>query len=579
MILNALVKRYADAGGAPSGWQVREVAYALVLAEDGELLEIRPLGNPDDKKVRKMKLMLPAELVRAGINAYMVAYFLCDDGNFMLGYDARKFESASKLHKRLLADIDTPAAKAIVAYFGRSASPLAAPFAEATKDALTAKYVFEVNGRRVDYDDGGEAIREAWQRESDGGAQDAAGDMLCLVTGEQDRVVRLHDKIKLSGVTMSKQPLISMNDQKSFRSYGAETGDPPAQIGSRASFAYATALNDLLDSPDHHKSLGKDTLVYWAEGGGEAEAAVFTMEINPQPDQDAELASVFAQLTAGTLPNLEGILWQRPFYVLCLSPNAARISVRFFFSDSFGEIARRVAEHYANLAIYSARNEKYQHIPPWMIIAETTVARQGEMKKASDAPPVLGGQLLRAIVTGARYPASIYNAILARIRAGEEVNRTKVAIIKATLLRNYPNDEGREVLCVALNEESRNKAYVLGRLFAVLEKLQKEATDSPLNSTICDQFFSTASASPGSVFPFLMSRSVHHEHKLTETRKRYYGKLKQQLLGTQEVDGDAFPNAWTLQDQGRFVLGYYHQIQSFYTTKSDKTNEEDDDDV
>ncbi|MDR0897812.1 MAG: type I-C CRISPR-associated protein Cas8c/Csd1 [Oscillospiraceae bacterium] len=572
MILNALVKRYADAGGAPPGWQVREAAYALVLAEDGELLEIRPLGNPDDKKARKMKLMLPAELGRSGKNAYMVAYFLCDDGNFMLGFDPQKFESASKLHKRLLADIDTPAAKAIVAYFERGVSPLAAPFAEATKDALTAKYVFEVNGRRVDYDDGDAAIREAWQQESDGGAQDAAGDTLCLVTGEQDRVVRLHDKIKLSGVTMSKQPLISMNDQKSFRSYGAETGDPPAQIGSRAAFAYATALNDLLDGPDHHKSLGKDTLVYWAEGGGEAEAEVFTMEIDPQPDQDAELASVFAQLASGTLPNMEGIAWQRPFYVLCLSPNAARISVRFFFSDSFGEIARRVAEHYANLAIYSARSEKYQHIPPWMILSETTIK-----KSTADAAPLLGGQLLRAIVTGARYPIPLYNAMLTRIRAGEDVNRTKAAVIKATLLRNYPNDEGREVLCVALNEESRNKAYVLGRLFAVLEKLQQDTAAGRLNSTIRDKYFATACASPGSVFPTLLRLSAHHERKLTEAGKVYYGKLKQQLMNKLEVDGDPYPTAWALQDQGRFILGYYHQTQAFYTKKSDKTNEEEND--
>jgi CRISPR-associated protein Csd1 len=360
-----------------------------------------------------------------------------------------------------------------------------------------------------------------------------------------------------------------MNDQKSFRSYGAETGDPPAQIGSRASFAYATALNDLLDSPDHHKSLGKDTLVYWAEGGGEAEAQVFTMEIDPQPDQDKELASVFAQLAGGTLPNLEGIAWQRPFYVLCLSPNAARISVRFFFSDSFGEIARRVAEHYANLAIYSARNEKYQHIPPWMILSETTIK-----KTTADAAPLLGGQLMRAIVTGALYPIPLYNAMLTRIRAGEEVNRTKAAVIKATLLRNYPNDEGREVLCVALNEESKNKAYALGRLFAVLEKLQQDTAAGRLNSTIRDKYFATACASPGSVFPTLLRLSAHHERKLTEAGKVYYGKLKQQLMDKLDVENNPYPTAWALQDQGRFILGYYHQNQSFYTKKSDKTNEE-----
>jgi CRISPR-associated protein Csd1 len=491
MMIGALVKRYTDAGGAPPGWQRRDVAYALVLAEDGELLEIMPLGDPNEKRNAKQSLLLPSiGSGRSGKNAYETAFFLCDDAGYLLGRDAKKFGSARKLHLRLLENIDTPEARAITAYFQRDVQPLAEQFD--AKDAATAKYVFFAGGKLIHYATCGDEVRAAWEGESAG----EAGDDLCMITGERDSILRLHDKIELRGVTMSKQPLISMNDQTSFRSYGAKPKDPPAQIGSRAAFAYATALNDLLAAENHHRYLGGDTMVYWAEGGGEDEAEIFSMMADPKPDDDAQLHSIMSNIAQGLLSNLDGIRWERPFYALCLSPNAARISVRFFYTSDFGSVALRVAEHYENIEIYSARKEKYHYVPPWMILSETTVK-----ESASDAAPLLGGQLMRSIVTGAPYPATLYNAILARIRAGKPVTRTKAAVIKATLLRNTndKNDEG--VLDVALNEEARNKPYVLGRLFAVLEKLQQDTAGGRLNSTIRDKYFSSACASPGSVFP------------------------------------------------------------------------------
>jgi CRISPR-associated protein Csd1 len=568
MIISALAKRYTDAGGAPPGWQRRDAAYALSLAGDGELQSITPLGDHSDKKTAKQSFLLPTTgSGRSGKNAFEKAFFLCDDAGYMLGQDSRKFDSAQKLHLRLLESIDTPEARAIAGYFRRGVQPKAAQFD--AKDAATAKYVFMVNNFLIDYETCGEEIRAAWENESAG----EAGDALCMITGERDSIVRLHDKITLRGVTMSKQPLISMNDQTSFRSYGSKPKDPPAQVGSRAAFAYATALNDLLTDKKHHQFVGGDTLVYWAEGGGENEAAFFGNILdatNLAEDEEETLHAVMANIAQGILSNMEGIQWERQFYVLCLSPNGARISVRFFFTGNFGDIVKYIAQHYANLEIYSSRNEKFHYLPPWMILSETTVK-----KSASDAAPLLGGQLMRSIVTGSRYPATLYNAILARIRAGEDINRTKAAVVKATLLRNYESKNDKEVLDVALSEKSENKPYVLGRLFAVLEKLQQDTAGGRLNSTMRDKYFASACANPQSVFPSILRRSISHERKLTEAGRIYYGKLKQTLMDKLDIEGDPYPATLNLQDQGKFILGYYHQTQAFYVRKDKTTAEEE----
>jgi CRISPR-associated protein Csd1 len=420
-----------------------------------------------------------------------------------------------------------------------------------------------------------------------------------MVTGELDSTARLHDKITLRGVTMSKQPLIAMNDQTSFRSYGGKSKDPPAQIGRRAATAYATALNELLASDKHRQFLGGDTVVFWAEGGGEAEAEEFGSALNPQPDDEPRLRSVMESLSRGALPYLEGITWNREFYVLCLSPNGARISVRFFHTGNFGDMVRRVAEHYENLEIYSSRKEKTKYITPQEIIAEATVKfnKLDEKKKNTraadlikDSPSPLGGQLLRTIVTGGRYPMTLYNAMIIQIRGGERINRIKVAVIKATLLRNFNIQEDKEVLSVALNEESTNKAYVLGRMFAVLEKLQQDSVTEivdgvyqnyKLSTTVRDKFFASACTNPAVVFPTILRLSVHHERKLSDGSKIKYDKLKQNIMDKLDIKNNPYPTTLSLKDQGIFILGYYHQMQVLYPSKNkdDITNEEDDTNV
>jgi CRISPR-associated protein Csd1 len=194
-----------------------------------------------------------------------------------------------------------------------------------------------------------------------------------------------------------------------------------------------------------------------------------------------------------------------------------------------------------------------------MILSETTVK-----KSASDAQPLLGGQFLRSIISATPYPTTLFNAMLTRVRAGEDVSRTKVAVIKAVLIRNYNESE---VTTVSLNPQSNDQAYVLGRLFSVLEQLQKKASGGDLNTTIRDRYFAGACANPAASFPTLLKLSMHHCAKLDDAR--FYEQCKTKLLGKLD-EATPFPSTLNLEGQGRFILGYYHQTQWFYSKTEEK---------
>ncbi|MDR2904002.1 MAG: type I-C CRISPR-associated protein Cas8c/Csd1 [Clostridiales bacterium] len=556
MILQALVKRYEDTQDVPPGWQKREVSYALEIDENGKLLTITSTGKPDDKKRGKLELILPTiGKGRSGKSAYQTAFFLCDDGNYILGLDPLKFESARKLHTELLKDVDTPAAKAIVAYF--QSPPELPQETREDKEYIQAKYVFSFHLRRVDFKDGDAAILESWNNAQ---ARKIPGKQIrCLATGREDEVVKLHDKVALPGITMGAQPLISMNDQTSFRSYGSKPGDPAAMIGQSAAFAYATALDALLKDKSHRMLMGGDTVVYWAEKGGDKEEDMFAHLLDPpKTDAAVELAEAAKRIVRGDY--VSDFNADCRCYLMCLSPNAARISVRFFYEDSFGNLTRNIRAHYARLAIVGDGRMPFSLLPIWLLLSETTLKQS-----AADAAPLLAGQVFKAVITDSLYPFTLYNAMLTRIRSGGSVNQTKAAVIKAALIKNFNESE---VTTVALNEQSENTPYVLGRLFAVLEMLQERANGS---SNVRERYFTSASANPGSIFPTLLNLSVHHSAKLDNPV--FFEKLKTTLIA--RLDGEnPFPAALAMDDQGRFIVGYYHQRQAFFTKKDTVDKEE-----
>jgi len=554
MIISALVKRYEDTKDTPLGWQQREVSYALNIDPNGQLVGINSLEVVNGKKREKRKLLMPIE--PPGRTSGIKAAFLCDNASYLLGIDSKrgqeKFKNSGELHKRILEGVQTPAAKAIVAYFEAGIPRNTADFIE-LKVIEKAVLIFQVDGKFVSFDH--EEERSAWDKCYEKEAEES---ILCLATGKQDSPEMTHSTIKLYGGQSSGSYLISAN-KDSFTSYGKTVNDRASEIGKYAAFAYVTALNALLKNEKHRKYFGGDTLVYWAEKGGEAEEELFGNIFDPPKlDEDAELSAAMERIVNGNKVIDPSI--SRIFYLLCLSPNAARISVRFFYQCEFGNLIQNISEHYDRLEIVSDNRTPFRLIPLWLILSETTVKGS-----ASDAQPLLAGQLLKSILTGVDYPLTLYNAIVNRIRAGAAVTQTKAAVIKAILTKNKSFNES-EVTTVSLNEKSMIKPYVLGRLFSVLERLQEKANGT---ATIQSRYFTSACINPGSVFPTLLRLSVHHSAKLDNPV--FFEKLKTDLLGRLD-DVIPFPTTLKLDDQGRFILGYYHQTHSFFT-KKDKTGE------
>lgn len=572
MIISSLVKRYEAKPTVPQGWQRRGASHALDISENGELLGVIPLeweeiiqvGNKKVSKIRKKIFNLPSPGVRS---SGVKGVFLCDNVGYILGIDEKrgveKFEAARELHMSVLKNVHTVTSKAIKAWFNVGiiatnidAINVAIPDAKALNQAT---FVFQVNGKNADYDD--LEIRNAW---NDYYSQaDCEEQILCLVTGEYDIPERIHDTLKLRGGQSSGSNLISAN-ANSFTSYGKTKDDRATEIGKYAAFAHITALRDLLDDEKHRQFLGGDTLVYWAESGKGEEEALFSWMSQPTESDSDKLNNLIKRLVDGNSIEPDKVSLNSKFHLLCLSPNASRISIRFFFTDSFGVILKNSLAHYRRLEIFKAGNDPFPYLPYRIILNETTVT-----KKSADITPLLGGQYMHSIITNSKYPMTMYQAIFKRIRAGEEISKAKAAVIKAVLAKNY--DES-EVTTVSINTQTDNKPYVLGRLFSVLEMLQKQASGGSLNSTIRDRYFASACANPGNVFPTILKLSNHHSAKLDNAV--YYEKLKAELLGKLDMEFP-FPKTLTLDDQGRFILGYYHQTQDFYTSKNKENNNEE----
>lgn len=415
---------------------------------------------------------------------------------------------------------------------------------------------FQVNGIFARDDT---AIQDAWSRHYDGGDGEP---QQCLVTGKLDTAVAVHPAIKgVIGAQSSGAAMISFN-APAFCSYGKEQS-LNAPVGKYAAFAYTAALNYLLADKTNRHQIGDTTVVCWAKGAEPqyTDFADFSLFGDNLPEEwtEDDLHDAMKKLADG-LPCPElSLNPDHPFYILGLSPNSARLSVRFFCRDSFGNLAKHVNEHYERLKILGSR---YRFMPLWALLRETV--NQNTTDKSPS--PVMAGAVARAVFTGSLYPASLLEATMLRIRAERDITPGRAAILKAYYTKNPHDLCPKEVLTVSLNESSTNIPYTLGRLFAVYEAVQ-EAANPGLNATIKDKYFNSASATPAVIFSILGNLSQKHLRKLEAGQRIYYEKQISALKG---VLGESYPTRLSLPEQGSFDLGYYHQNQFRYTKKEDK---------
>ena len=578
MILQTLTQYYEDllARGDIDrpGWARAKVSWGLELAPDGQLLAVLPLQDeqPRGKKTVLVPQMLavPEPVKRS---SGVAANFLCDNSAYLLGIDAKgkperaaqRFAACRALHQDILQDTPGSAAAAVRAFFAawQPASAAENPVLQPHWDELMqgGNLVFLTSDGTFVLDDAD--IRAAWQRRSS--TQDDAPLVRCLVTGQQAPLARLHPSIKgVAGAQSSGADIVSFNAD-AFCSYGHKQGGN-APVGSYAASAYTQALNYLLADREHRQTLGDTTVVCWAQGGQPAyQDACMEMLFSHGGLTETELLGLLDRLAHGKPVDWNGITLDPDthFYLLGLAPNAARLSVRFFRQDTFGALAENVQRHYNDLRIVRPANEKWETIPLYFLLQETV-----NKKDKDPAPaPQLSGDVLRAVVDGTPYPATLLNGVMLRIRAEREITRGRAAILKAYYLRRPHPLCPKEVLTVELNQECNVMPYLLGRMFSVLERIQQEALGSELNTTIKDRYFNSAMTHPAYVYPTLIKLAEKHLAKLSSGRQVYFSKQLTQLIGRLN---SSFPTQLTLPEQGAFIIGYYHQTQQRYTKKTEE---------
>ncbi len=583
MILQALVDyfdRMVDKGGLERpGWQPAKVSFGLEVDQNGVIARVVPLqvpvkrGNKD--ALAPQEIYVPAQVKRA-VN--IAANFLCDNSSYILGIDGKGkperarscFEAAREMHVRLLGNSPLPEARAIVNFFNNWR------IEDADKCEALKEYKDEIiAGGNLAFMFGTKYAKDIpeFKRIWDDEYNAAEGEIMqCLVTGERGVIATLHPNIKgFPGAQSSGASLVSFN-APAYESYGREGAQGAnAPVGARAAFAYTAAINSLLGDGRHRQHLGDTMALFWAEDAQEVYCAVF-MAMAGDIVTDKDMNIVMNKLAQGLDCDWDGIPLhpENKFFILGLSPNAARLSVRFFLRDSFGRFAANMRDHHERLEIARPKFDERRLLSFWQLLDETVNQKSRDKKPI----PNLVGELERAVLLGENYPATLYNMVQMRIRAEREITRGRAAIIKAYLMKNTlssreeANTKYEGALCVNLNENCNYPAYVLGRLFSVLEEVQSAANPN-INTTIRDRYFNSACATPAIVFPQLIKLAQAHLKKLSEGGSIYYNKRITELLGSLNSE---YPRRLSLYDQGIFQLGYYQQTQKRYEKKEDKQN-------
>ncbi len=592
MILQALVEYYEtlEKSGKVTrpGWCAAKVGYALELGEDGALRRVIPLKiekQKGKKTVWEPQVLKVPEMVTRSSGE--TANFLCDHSGYFLGIDnkgkpersKRCFQSAKKKHLEILEGTESKEGQAIRRYFETWDPDTAGenPVVSEVLDELIAgsNLVFWVNGH---YAQETEELTKLWasyrERKTDGPTG------ICLVTGQKTEIARIHGNIKgVPGAQSSGASLVSFN-APAFESYGKEQSFN-APVGTYAVYAYMTALNHLLADKEHVTAVGDTMVVYWSEDGSDEYQNVFSVMMEPTMDNYKVVDGLLKNLASGWTVNVPGVERRispdQKFYILGLAPNAARLAVRFFYQDSFGNILMNIKAHYDRMEIIRPAKTQLRYLGINRMLEETV------NKKSRDKKPLpnLAGAVYRAMISGERYPNALYQTVLGRIRAEQDnkekgiykVTMGRAAIIKAFFLRN--GNYGKEEITMALNENSENTAYLLGREFAVLEAIQEDANPG-INATIKDRYFNAACAAPASIFPILFKLKNSHIRKLNSKSKEVYyekmlGQLQDKIFVADGVDG-AYPKRLSLEEQGMFILGYYHQTQKRYEKKVKEEN-------
>jgi CRISPR-associated protein Csd1 len=580
MILQALYEYYQrkaadpESGIAPEGFEWKEIPFLIVIDKEGRFVRLEDTRDGEGKKKKAKIFLVPqGEKKASGIKANL----LWDGPEYIVGANPRARDDVKKRHAAFIdryrsafaSHLHDPNISAMLKFIESDA--VSRIEASAT-DAGLWKELLESNanisiriedtGHSIISDDISDFIDESSGEENTKG--------ICLIRGEADSIPNLNPSIKgVRNAQPTGAALVSFN-LPAFRSYGKEQ-NINAPIGEKAVFAYTTALNTLLASESNRMQLGDSTTVFWAQKKDTAFEKVVKSfffapgKLKDDPDRDAlDAKQNLLSLISGIPPDE----METKFYILGLSPNAARVSVRFWHQGSIGDFCAKMRQHFDDLDIVAPPYDQCRMSLQYLL--GSTVLDW----KSENIPPNLAGNVMRAVLNGSPYPETFANQCLRRVRAESDVTRVRASIIKACLNRKMRivNSKNEKEMAVGLDPSNMNVGYRLGRLFAVLEKIQEDANPG-INATIRDRFYGAASSNPVAVFPQLLKLKNHHLSKI----ENQGFKIAHEKRLAEIFDGlpGNIPAHLVMDDQARFAIGYYHQRQALFTSNKENTKGEE----
>ena len=569
----------------PDGFGKQTVHFRIVLSENGDLKDIIPITETNEKKKASKEIILPIRTQKPGIESNFIEHrplYI-----FGLNYEkdafspddktdkARKSHAAFVKHElEFFERLDSPVCKAYKNFVKKwiPENETENPILRAIgKDYKNSYFGFSL-GAGCDELEADEQFVEKYKKsfaEKSEEKQDEAKSV-CGILGEKASVARLHDKIKFPGGQASGCPLVCMKES-AYESYG-KTQSFNSNVSEKAMKKYTSTFNKLLSDRRHYTVIGDMVLVYFAmKNDDSAECSIFSAFLGNIDAQKAEdnISSIVQKMKSGFTTDDESIQNlvtddKITFYIAGLTPNSSRICQKFIYRGSFGEMLNNLIKHQKDLSI----NENNSR-PVYF----SSIAKELKSPKSTDEkiPPPLMANIMLAALNNTKYPDSMLSTIIRRIKTDNDeekkpfikLNDTRAGIIKACLNRKYKKEE----ITMAWNEENKNPAYLCGGLFAVYEKIQQEASGGNLNRTIKDAYFASACSRPSSVFPKLAKLAQNHMRKLGDGAEIYFNKMIGNI--TNSLDGE-FPSTLSLDDQGRFIVGYYQMNKRLYTSTKDE---------
>jgi CRISPR-associated protein Csd1 len=378
------------------------------------------------------------------------------------------------------------------------------------------------------------------------------------------------------GKPSEKGIVVFKTAKRAFSSYGKDgLQGLNAPISIRAALGYVTALNWLITN--RRFRIGDATTVFWTDKPDLAEELLpWMLSGTPvsENDETKRISSILAKVARGTLGADDFGNQNTEYYILGLSPNASRLSVRFWQTGDLGELITNLKLHFNHLEIVQEWDDHSKHpdsqTPNVRELLLQIVPLKDGRRDESKIPPQLSGALMCSILEGTRYPDSLAQGVMNRIRIIEKkpkgdgtlenVTYLRAAILKAWLLRNHNEwlNQQNITMTTALDKDNPSVAYQLGRLFAIYEQAQRAAHEYKLERTIRETMFSSASSTPLAIFVRLDKLNKHHLQKLKQGSKNYLNDLIDEIHQKITASG-SYPASLDLKKQSLFCIGYYHQ--------------------